>query len=112
MDAVNILPIDVAGAIIAFLAGLGLLGLMLQRSPHFIVGVIFPVGALAALALAATGLWALGSASNIAVLPLGLPGLPLHHRLDPALGFFPDSVGWCVVRCVAVRCRLFQDHAG
>jgi hydrogenase-4 component B len=93
MDAVNILPIDVAGAIIAFLAGLGLLGLMLQRSPLFIAGVIFPVGALAALALAATGLWALGSASNIAVLPLGLPGLPLHLRLDPLSAFFLILLG-------------------
>ncbi|HEX7455098.1 MAG TPA: hydrogenase 4 subunit B [Gallionella sp.] len=93
MDAVNILPIDVAGAIIALLAGLGLLGLMLQRSPRLIASVIFPIGAFAALALGVTGLWALGSTSNIAVLPLGLPGLPLHLRLDPLSAFFMILLG-------------------
>src|ERR1035437_8465368 len=93
MAAVNILPIDVAGAIIALLAGLGLLGLMLQRSPRLIASVIFPIGAFAALALGVTGLWALGSTSNIAVLPLGLPGLPLHLRLDPLSAFFMILLG-------------------
>jgi len=42
----------------AFLAGLGLLGLTLQRSPHLIASVIFPVGAFAVLALRRTGLCA------------------------------------------------------
>jgi hypothetical protein len=43
--------------------------------------------------LGVTGLWALGSASNIAVLPLGLPGLPLHLRLDPLSAFFLILLG-------------------
>ena len=60
MDIVVVLPLDVAGAVIVLWLALGLLGLVVQRRPHFIINVIFPVGAIASLALAATGLWALG----------------------------------------------------
>ena len=72
---------------------LGLLGLMLQRTPYLITNVIFPAGALASLVLTATGLWALGEVANIAVMPLGLPDLPLHLRLDPLSAFFLILLG-------------------
>lgn len=93
MDIVGVLPLDVAGAVIVLWLALGLLGLALQRSPHFIVNAIFPVGAIASLVLAATGLWALGEAASYAILPLGLPDLPLHLRLDPLSGFFLILLG-------------------
>jgi formate hydrogenlyase subunit 3/multisubunit Na+/H+ antiporter MnhD subunit len=93
MDVANILPIDVAGAIIALLAGLGLLGLALQHRLQLITRLIFPTGAFAALALGVTGLWALGSDANIVVLPLGLPDLPMHLRLDPLSAFFLILLG-------------------
>jgi formate hydrogenlyase subunit 3/multisubunit Na+/H+ antiporter MnhD subunit len=87
------LPLDVAGAVIVLWLALGLLGLALQRSPHLITNVIFPAGAIASLALAATGLWALGEAASYAILPMGLPDLPLHLRLDPLSGFFLILLG-------------------
>lgn len=93
MDIVGVLPLDVAGAVIVLWLALGLLGLALQRSPHFIINVIFPAGAIASLALASTGLWALGEAASYAILPLGLPDLPLHLRLDPLSGFFLILLG-------------------
>ena len=93
MNIVGVLPLDVAGTIIVLWLALGLLGLVLQGSPHLIANVIFPAGALVSLALAATGLWALGAVANIAVLPLGLPDLPLHLRLDPLSAFFLILLG-------------------
>jgi len=93
MDIVGVLPLDVAGAVIVLWLALGLLGLALQRSPHFIVSVIFPAGAIASLALASTGLWALGEAASYAILPMGLPDLPLHLRLDPLSAFFLILLG-------------------
>jgi formate hydrogenlyase subunit 3/multisubunit Na+/H+ antiporter MnhD subunit len=93
MDIVGVLPLDVAGTIIVLWLALGLLGLALQGSPHLIANVIFPAGAFASLALSATGLWALGTVANIAVLPLGLPDLPLHLRLDPLSAFFLILLG-------------------
>ncbi|HEU0188311.1 MAG TPA: hydrogenase 4 subunit B [Gallionellaceae bacterium] len=91
MDIVGVLPLDVAGALIVLWLALGLLAL--QGSPLFITNVIFPAGALVSLALAATGLWALGEVAGIAVLPLGLPDLPLHLRLDPLSAFFLILLG-------------------
>jgi formate hydrogenlyase subunit 3/multisubunit Na+/H+ antiporter MnhD subunit len=85
--------LDVAGAVIVLWLTLGLLGLALQRSPHLITNVIFPIGAFFSLVLAATGLWALGEVANIAVLPLGLPDLPLHLRLDSLSAFFLILLG-------------------
>ncbi len=89
----GVLPLDVAGTIIVLWLVLGLLGLALLGSPHLVAKVVFPAGALASLALAATGLWALGEPANVAVLPLGLPDLPLHLRLDPLSAFFLILLG-------------------
>ncbi len=93
MDIVGLLPLDMAGAVIVLWLALGLLGLAAQRTPNFIHNVIFPLGAVGALVLAGTGLWALGETHNIAVLPLGLPDLPLHLRLDPLSAFFLILLG-------------------
>ena len=93
MDSVGVLPLDVAGTIIVLWLVLGLLGLALQRSSHLITNVIFPAGAIASLALAATGLWALGERVSYAILPMGLPDLPLHLRLDPLSAFFLILLG-------------------
>lgn len=93
MDIVGVLPLDVAGAVITLWIALGLLGLALQRSPHRITNVIFPIGAFASLALTATGVWALGEVADIAVMPLGLPDLPLHLRLDSLSAFFLILLG-------------------
>src|SRR5450631_3188476 len=93
MDIVGVLPLDVAGAVIVLWLALGLLGLALQRSPHLITNVIFPIGAIISLALAATGLWALGVDASYAILPMGLPDLPMHLRLDPLSAFFLILLG-------------------
>ena len=93
MDIVGVLPLEVAGTLVVLWLALGLPGLALQGRPHLIVRVVFPASALVSLALASTGLWALGSPANIAVLPLGLPDLPLHLRLDPLSAFFLVLLG-------------------
>ncbi len=93
MDIAGVLPLDIAGAAIVFWLALGLLGLALQRRPHLITKVIFPLGAIVSLVLAATGLWAIGAHAGYAVLPLGLPDLPLHLGLDPLSAFFLILLG-------------------
>ncbi len=90
---VGVFPLDIADAIIVSLMALGLMGLALQHSPHLITNIIFPLGAIASLALAATGFWALGEPVSHTVLPLGLPGLPLHLSLDPLSAFFLILLG-------------------
>jgi hydrogenase-4 component B len=50
--------------------------------------VLYPAGALVGLALGATALASVGGAESTRVLPLGLPGLPFHARLDALSAFF------------------------
>ncbi len=87
------LPIDVACGVVLLWMLLGLVGLVLQNAPRYITTIIFPVGAIASLAVAASGLWVLGDVANVAVLPLGLPDLPFHLRLDALSGFFLILLG-------------------
>ena len=112
MDIVGVLPLDVAGTLIVLWLALGLLGLALQGSPRFITNIIFPLGALVSLALAATGLWALGEVAGIVVLPLGLPDLPLHLRLDPLSAFFLILLGGASFGVSLFSAGYFRTMAG
>src|SRR5437879_3566334 len=53
----------------------------------------FPLGALAGLVLAAFGLQAVWLPAQSLTLPLGLPDLPFHLRIDPLAGFFLMLLG-------------------
>jgi len=77
----------ILGVILLWLA-LGLAGVFHPRNLHLVSRVLFPLGALGALALAAAALDALGGATQSLVLPLGLPDLPFHLRLDSLSAFF------------------------
>ena len=82
----GMLPIDWMMAIILFWLLLGLAGL-LSHNPRFIVQIVFPLGAVAALALALAALAGTGQ-TQVATAPLGLPNLPFHLRLDALSAFF------------------------
>ena len=76
-----------AFAIVAWLA-LGVLGLTAARDLGFISRVIFPLGSIVGVALAVGAFFAIGAAPAVAVLPLGLPDLPFHVRVDSLSAFF------------------------
>jgi formate hydrogenlyase subunit 3/multisubunit Na+/H+ antiporter MnhD subunit len=112
MQAAGILPLDVAGWLVQFWIALGVAGLLLQRSPQLITRFIFPLSALVSLLLAATGLWALAVPANIMVLPLGLPDLPFHLRLDPLSGFFLILLGGASFGVSLYSAGYFKSMAG
>ncbi len=112
MGAIGILPLDVIGWLIEFWVALGVAGLFLQRTPQLINNVIFPVSAMISLVLAVTGLWALASAPNILVLPLGLPDLPFHLRLDPLSAFFLILLGGASLGISLFSAGYFKTMAG
>ena len=93
MNAVNVSPLEFLNGVILIWILLGLVGLVSQRSSRFITSVVFPLGALASLALAITGFISLGAAPETLVLPLGLPDLPMHLRLDALSAFFLILLG-------------------
>ena len=82
----------VLAALLAWLA-IGTLGLARARELVFVSRVLFPVGALAGLVLAAAGVIALGAPAQALVVPLGLPDLPFHLRLDALSAFFLILLG-------------------
>ncbi len=77
----------VIAAIVAWLA-IGTLGLIRPRHFRFITRVLFPAGSAVGLALAIVAFMALGQSPQETILPLGLPDLPFHLRLDPLSAFF------------------------
>jgi hydrogenase-4 component B len=78
------------GSVLAALAwlALGLAGLIPAGNAVLARRVLFPLGAAVGLALAALGARAAWLPPATLVLPLGLPDLPFHLRLDPLGGFF------------------------
>ncbi|HVP62902.1 MAG TPA: hydrogenase 4 subunit B [Myxococcaceae bacterium] len=86
-------PAPSLSLLLALVAGwfaLGLAGLIRPHRVHFVGRVLFPLGALIALGVALVGLGALrpDRLPEQLVLPLGLPDLPFHLRLDALSGFF------------------------
>jgi formate hydrogenlyase subunit 3/multisubunit Na+/H+ antiporter MnhD subunit len=67
---------------------MGLAGFVAPRSTRWVARVIFPLGALGSLVMAAVGLLALFVPVQSMVLPIGLTGLPMHLQLDALSGFF------------------------
>lgn len=76
------------GAILFWIV-LGVAGLWAKNTAH----LIFPLSAAVSLLLGAAGLVALSGAPESLVLPLGLPDLPLHQRLDALSAFFLILLG-------------------
>src|SRR5437899_875753 len=81
-------PLSLVVAVIVAWLAIGSLGLFRPRHLVFVRRVLFPVGAAAGLALAVIAGWAIGAPPTTAVLPLGLPDLPFHLRVDALSAFF------------------------
>lgn len=74
---------------------LGFAGLLRPHSLRFVARVVFPLGAVICLFVAALAalFLASGHAPEVMVLRLGLPDLPFHARLDMLSGFFLFILG-------------------
>jgi hydrogenase-4 component B len=75
-------------AVVAAWFAIGMVGLAAPRSVRFVAHVLFPLSAVLAVVLAALGLAAVTGVPETRILPIGLPGLPFHVRLDPLSAFF------------------------
>ncbi len=108
----GLLPIDLVGGVVVLWLALAFAGLIFQRHPHKVAGLIFPAGALGALVLAVTALSALEGAPNVAVLPLGLPDLPFHLRLDALSAFFLFVLGAAAIGISLYSAGYFRNMEG
>ena len=72
---------------------IGTLGLVFLRRLEIVSRILFPIGSLLAVVLFGLSLAAVFSSPEIAVLPIGLPNLPFHFRLDSLSAFFLMIIG-------------------
>lgn len=85
--------LDLAWAGVLYWLALGFSALLLQRWRGALVHLVFPLSALGALFIAAAGVAGLVLPASAMVLPIGLPDLPFHLRLDALSAFFLVLLG-------------------
>jgi hydrogenase-4 component B len=103
---------DCLGLIAAWLV-IGAAGLARPRSVRYAGRALFVLGALVGLALAAAAAWALTSgATDTRMLPLGLPDLPFHLRLDALSSVFLLLLGATAAGVSFFSAGYFRDSEG
>src|SRR5690348_11922515 len=80
-------------ALLAFWGLIGLAGLLRPASLRLVGKTLFPLGALCGVALAVVGAVTLSAPPDEAVLPVGLPDLPMHVRRDALSSLFLVLLG-------------------
>jgi len=98
-------------AVVAWL-GIGAIGLARPRSLPFVSRVLFPAGAGVGLALAIVAFIAIGQPPQTLVLPLGLPDLPFHLRLDSLSAFFLLLLGAAAAAISFFSAGYFRSSEG
>lgn len=92
---------------------IGVAGLARPRSVRYAGRALFVLGALVGLGLAAAATWALMSgATDTQVLPLGLPDLPFHLRLDALSSVFLLLLGATAAGVSLFSAGYFRDGDG
>jgi hydrogenase-4 component B len=86
-------PLLVVCACVVAWAAIGALALVRPHATGFISRILFPLGALVALVVAAAAIGALAAPPRTLVVPLGLPDLPFHLRLDALAALFLALLG-------------------
>lgn len=100
--------LGVAGAWFA----LGLLGLAYPQGTRYVARVLFPLGALLALALAGLALVAIAQPAATMTLPVGLPDLPVHLRLDALSALFLLLLGVATAGISIFAAGYFREGQG
>ncbi len=106
------LAIDWMLAAIATWIGIGAAGLVRPHGFYVVARILFPLGALVSLVLAACALIALLGTPQTAVLPIGLPGLAVPSSSRPAVRFLPADTRKCQCRSLGICFGLLPQGRG
>lgn len=105
-------PLDACLVLLGLWGLIGAAGLLRPRSIGLVGRTLFPVGALCGAALAVVAGLSLGAAPEQAVLPVGLPDLPMHVRLDALTAFFLVLLGAASVGISMFAAGYFRRGLG
>lgn len=101
----------VLAVVVAWLL-IGVMGVMALRQLRFVATVLFPLGAAFSLVLLGVGISAMFADVQTAILPLGLPQLPFHLRLDSLSAFFLILIGGASAGVSAFAAGYFRKGEG
>jgi hydrogenase-4 component B len=104
-------PVQWAWAGVMFWLVLGFAALLLQRSQYLLTRLLFPLGALGALFIAGVGVAGLLQPASTVILPIGLPDLPFHLRLDALSAFFMVLLGGAAFGITVYASGYFRGMA-
>ncbi len=90
----------------------GAVGVAALRRFALVSRVLFPLGGLCGLALFAIAVSALPGTPEVAVLPIGLPALPFHLRLDSLAAYFLMVLGAASAGISAFAAGYFRKGEG
>ena len=90
----------------------GIAGVAALRRLALVSRLLFPLGGLAGLALFVIALGALPGTPEVAVLPIGLPALPFHLRLDSLSAYFLMVIGGASAGISAFAAGYFRKGEG
>jgi formate hydrogenlyase subunit 3/multisubunit Na+/H+ antiporter MnhD subunit len=110
MSAAALSPLAVVLGVAAYWIALGIVGLWLGRERDA-VHVLYPAGAVGAVLLAWCGWLSMGAPPQLLVLPLGLPDLPFHLRIDALSGFFLLLLGAASAGVLVYSTGYFRGEA-
>src|SRR5712691_6904589 len=113
MTSLEVISSPLAGSLLAAVSWLAVsaLAVIPAGDAFFARRLAFPLGTLAGLALAAFGLQAIWLAPQQMTLPLGLPDLPFHLRVDPLAGFFLMLLGSVSAGISVYAAGYFREEA-
>src|SRR6266702_2206209 len=92
--------------------GIGVLGLASLRRTRVVAHGLFPVGAAFGLLLSGLGLTGIFADTQVVILPLGLPDLPFHLRLDGLSAYFLAVLGIVSTGVSAFSAGYFRKGEG
>jgi formate hydrogenlyase subunit 3/multisubunit Na+/H+ antiporter MnhD subunit len=106
------LRLDWALVLVAAWLLIGIAGVIALRRFELVAGVLFPAGGAIGLALCGVAASALFTDPEVAVLAIGLPGLPFHLRLDSLSAFFLMVIAGAATGVSAFAAGYFRRGEG
>ena len=111
-SSATLLPIDWMLVIMAAWLLVGVAGVLALRRLALVSHVLFPAGGVLGLALFGVSWFALLGTPEVAVLPIGLPALPFHMRLDSLSAYFLMVIGAASAGISAFAAGYFRKGEG
>ncbi len=106
------LHIDWVLIVVAAWLLVGLAGVFALRRFRFVSRILFPAGGAIGVLLFGVAMSAVFNGTEVAVLPIGLPTLPFHLRLDSLAAFFLMVIGATAAGVSAFAAGYFRKGEG